>query len=106
MKTGLTNSAYEGVLDLAAPARIQHLVEFAIDDYRIRCITGLFIPDYPAVIRRNVVTLDFDAFINGNLEYTDASKYLDKFHSSIQTLYEGSIQERQRKLMEVVNDGE
>ncbi len=102
VKNTLFESPFDGVIENAALARTQHLVEFVIEDYRVRCVTGLFNPDYPAAIKRNVVTLDFDAFIQGGLTSEEVQKYLDKFHSSIKSLYEASILQKQRELMKII----
>ena len=103
VKSQLFESPFDGILEKAAQARTQHLVELVIDDYRVRCVTGLFNPDYPAVIKRNVITLDFDAFIQGGMSSEEVHSYLDKFHSSIVSLYEASILTKQRDLMEIVD---
>ena len=104
VKAALFESIYDGTIKNATQARTQHLVEFVIEDYRVRCVTGLFNPDYPASIKRNVVTLDFDAFIQGNADSHDVPSYLNKFHTSIQALYEYSILTKQREQMGLIKD--
>ncbi|MBQ7000986.1 MAG: TIGR04255 family protein [Oscillospiraceae bacterium] len=104
VKSSLFESAYDSAIENALQARTQHLVELVIDDYRVRCVTGLFNPDYPAAIKRNIVTLDFDAFIQGNVDSADVAAYLDKFHTSIQALYEESILSKQRDQMGLITD--
>jgi len=104
VKSQLFESPFDGILEKAAQARTQHLVELVIDDYRVRCVTGLFNPDYPAAIKRNVITLDYDAFIQGGMSSEEVHSYLDKFHSSIVSLYEASILSKQRELMEIVDE--
>ncbi len=104
VKNVLFESAYDDVISGGDQARTQHLAELIIDDYRVRCITGLFNPDYPAAIKRSIVTLDFDAFIQGNVESADVQGYLDKFHDTIQKLYEASIFAKQRELMGVIEN--
>lgn len=104
VKSTLFESAYDGTIENATQARTQHLVELVIDDYRVRCVTGLFNPDYPATIKRNIVTLDYDAFIQGNVDSSDVSEYLDKFHNSIQVLYEESILTKQREQMGLIEN--
>lgn len=99
VKQNLFESVYDDIIDDSLSARTQHLAEIIIDDYRVRCVTGLFNPDYPAAIKRNIVTLDFDAFIQGNVDSSDVANYLDKFHDSIQVLFEESILAKQREQM-------
>lgn len=104
VKSGLFESVYDGVIADSAQARTQHLAEIVVDDFRIRCVTGLFNPDYPAVIKRNVVTMDFDAFIQGNVNSSEVTGYLDKFHGAIQQLFEASILAKQREQMGMTSD--
>ena len=104
IKTKLYESLFENIVEGSSLARTQHLTELAIEDYRVRCVTGFFNPDYPAIIKRNIVTLDFDAFIQGNVESDEVETYLDKFHHSIQSLYEESISAKQREQMGLIND--
>ena len=103
IKASLLSSPYEDVLDDSSLARTQHLTEIAVDDFRVRCVTGYFNPDYPAPIKRYVVTLDYDAFIQGNADASEVSGYLDKFHDAIQMLFENSILQKQKESMVVVD---
>ncbi len=104
VKQNLFESVYDDIIDDSLSARTQHLAEIIIDDYRVRCVTGLFNPDYPAAIKRNIVTLDFDAFIQGNVDSSDVASYLDKFHDSIQVLFEESILAKQREQMGMIEN--
>ncbi len=104
VKGALFESPFDGVIESAMQARTQHLVEFVIDDYRVRCVTGLFNPDYPAAIKRNIVTLDFDAYTQGGMTLEEVPSYLDKFHSSIEALYDASILSKQREIMGIVGE--
>ena len=104
VKSNLFESTYNKAINDSSFARTQHLEELIIDDYRVRCVTGLFNPDYPAALKRNIVTLDFDAFIQGNVDSSMVESYLDKFHDSIETIFEYSILTKQREQMGIIND--
>lgn len=104
IKPALFESVYNSSIESALQSKTQHLTELIIDDYRVRCVTGLFNPDYPAAIKRNVITLDYDAFIQGNVDASDAVQYLDKFHNTIEKLYEDSIGAKQREQMGIIEE--
>lgn len=104
IKPALINSPYEGEIENSLLARTQHLTEIIVDDFRVRCVTGYFNPDYPAAIKRYVATLDYDAFIQGNADAAEVDNYLDKFHDAIQSFYEASILQKQKESMGIVND--
>lgn len=99
IRSALMESPLDRVVKEAALSRTKHLMEILVDDYRVRCITGYFNPDYPAPIKRHIVTLDYDAFIQGNADANEVDGYLDRFHSTIQMLFENSILQRQKERM-------
>jgi uncharacterized protein (TIGR04255 family) len=88
-------------VDDAEPSRIFHNMEFAFADpsFNLRFQFGVFNPDYPAPIRQRVFTLDFDAYCQGLLEVTEIPGLLDKYHATIQSLFERSITQKTREAM-------
>lgn len=80
-------------------ARLFHTLEFNFGDYNLRYRFGLHNPDFPAVIRRKVYTLDFDAYYQGIQERDEINANFDKFHIKIQQLFERSITDALRRKM-------
>jgi len=78
--------------------------ETVVDDYRIICRTGYMNPDYPATMRKHIYTLDYDAFVMGEVASNELKSYLDKLHATIQAAYENHITDSQRTRMEVIAD--
>jgi len=78
--------------------------ETVVDDYRIVCRTGYMNPDYPAPMRKHIYTLDYDAFVMGEVASYELKTYIDKLHAIIQTAYENHITDTQRTRMEVITD--
>lgn len=99
VKPALYSNAFGNVINEEQQTRTQHLVEWVIDDFRIRAVTGFFNADYPSTIRRKIVTLDYDAYIDGGAETSEVESYLDKFHEKIQQLFEAAITDKQRAQM-------
>lgn len=80
-------------------ARLFHTLEFNYGDFNLRYRFGMHNPDFPAVIRRKVFMLDFDAYCQGIQERDEINTNFDKFHTRIQELFELSITERLRGKM-------
>lgn len=104
IKAPLLGSPLENVVDGSQLSRTQHLTEIMVDDFRVRCVTGFFNPDFPAAIKRFIVTLDYDAFIQGNADVAEVDSYLDKFHAAIQSLFEQSILQKQKESMVIIDE--
>lgn len=104
VRASLLNNPLENNIEGAKLSRTQNLMEIMIDDFRVRCVTGYFNPDFPAEIKRYVATLDYDAYIHGNADVTEVGQYLDKFHDAIQSLFEGSILTKQKECMGIINE--
>jgi uncharacterized protein (TIGR04255 family) len=83
----------------ARPCRVFHDLEFAFDDFNVHFRFGLHNPDYPAPICQKVFVMDFDAYCRGLLEPSDISSNLDSYHRQIQGLFERSISETMRKVL-------
>jgi uncharacterized protein (TIGR04255 family) len=75
------------------------LLEFAFDDFGLTFQYGMHNPDHPAPIRRKVFVLDLDAYQAGPLEASEIALSLDKFHGRVQELFERSITDELRAIM-------
>lgn len=83
----------------AEPSRIFHNFELAFDGFNLRFQFGIHNPDYPAPIRQKVFVLDFDAYYKGLLEPGDIPGALDSYHLQVQRLFERSITDRTREIL-------
>lgn len=75
--------------------------ECLIDETRIRMQSGLFNPDYPAIIKRRHFVLDIDAYIDFPHQIRDVDKYFRDFHIKVQSMFESHITQKLRD--EVLN---
>ena len=57
-------------------------------------------PDYPAQIKKKIFILDMDVYFNGILNKSDILDHFPKFHSSIQDLFEDSITDAYRRILD------
>jgi uncharacterized protein (TIGR04255 family) len=105
--SGLVNpkmlSIFEVVEGKPKISRALHNLELAEDDFQLRFQFGMNNPDYPAPIKRKVFVLDLDAYRRGYFQPAELSGLLDRFHHRIQELFEMSITDRVRG---VLNDAE
>lgn len=83
----------------AKPTRIFHNFEVAYSDFNLRFQFGMHNPDFPAPIKRKIFILDYDASYMGLLDTSSIDTYLDKFHNSIQVVFEQNITDNFRKKM-------
>lgn len=84
--------------------RSMHMNEYRIDDMSLNFRYGMFNPEYPNFLKKNDFVLDFDFFTNDVIESVDnIIQILDKGHSEIQSLFESSITD---SLREVMNNNE
>ena len=80
-------------------SRAFHNLEHNFGDYNLRYQFGLFNPDYPAAIKKKHFVMDFDAYYEGVQEYQEIVNHLNKFHTSIQNMFEMSIKDDFRKIL-------
>ena len=92
---------FERFTDREHIRRLFNIAEFNFDDMQIKFQFGAPNPDFPAPIRRPFFVLDIDAYFQGLQEFGDISANIDRAHDRIQTLFEESITDR---LREVMND--
>lgn len=75
--------------------------EYLLDETKIRMQSGLFNPDYPAIIKRRHFVLDIDAYIDFPHQIRDVDKYFRDFHAKVQSMFESHITQKLRD--EVLN---
>lgn len=88
--------------DVKALSRAFHIVEFNYDGQNVKFQFGIANPDYPAPIKRRQFVLDIDSYFTGALTQEDVARSVDAAHEKIQSLFEESITERTRAIMEAV----
>ena len=80
-------------------------LELNFGDLIVRFQYGMHNPDYPAPIRKKKFILDYDAYYQGPMNLEDIKQSLDKFHLNIKAIFEQSIKNKLRILMEARNNG-
>lgn len=75
-------------------------LELNFADFNLRFQFGMPNPDYPASIRKRHFVLDLDAYHQGLQTFPEIPSSLDRYHDKIQYLFEASITD---KLREVLN---
>jgi len=85
----------------AEPSRIFNTYElvYPSQGFNMRFQFGLYNPDYPAPIRRRVFVLDYDAYFQGLIDAEDIPGTLDRYHEAIQSLFERSITNKTRGVL-------
>lgn len=93
-----------GIIDMHKDAqslsRAFHIVEFNYDGQQVKFQFGIANPDYPAPIKRRQFVLDIDSFFIGALTKDDVTRCVNAAHEKIQVLFEESVTEKTRSLME------
>ena len=81
--------------------RSMHLTEYRIDEMTMNFRYGMFNPEYPNSLKKKDFVLDFDFFSNDVIDSTDGIIHiLDKGHDVIQSLFEHSITDSLREVMD------
>lgn len=100
---GLLNSRLLGLFDFVPKSenlsRLFHVIEFNDSQSNLRFQFGMPNPDYPAIIRQKLFILDFDAYYQGLIEKEELADQLDRSHIKIQELFELSITDNLRTMM-------
>jgi uncharacterized protein (TIGR04255 family) len=82
-------------------SRVFHIVEFKFEQVQVKFQFGLPNPDFPAPIRRSMFVLDLDGVANGPQSLSESLENADLAHARIQRLFESSITDGLRELMNV-----
>ena len=92
-----------GIFDFATDqkylSRVFHILDYNYGDYSLRYQFGLANPDYPASIKQKAFVLDIDTYYQGLYDREEVSGSLDKFHEKSQTLFELSITDQFRRIL-------
>jgi len=70
--------------------------EYLEDEIKYRVQTGLFNPDYPAIIKRRHFVIDIDAYVDFPHKISDVENYLKDSHSGVQKMFESLITDKLR----------
>ena len=75
--------------------------EYLIEDMQLNFRFGMFNPQYPQIIRKNDYVLDYDCFIDEAITgYESIIDHITTGHDNIQRLFEDSITDQLRKVMD------
>ena len=81
--------------------RSMHMAEYRIDEMTMNFRYGMFNPEYPNPSKKNDFVLDYDFFSNDVIDSADGIiRVLDKGHYEIQALFESSITDSLREVMD------
>ena len=85
-------------------------LEYAVldKDLHVKLQYGYPNPDYPAVMKNEIFTIDIDAFSQGLIYDEDLEQMVDNMHSEVQACFEKMITDEYRKELdkEDIVDGE
>lgn len=80
--------------------RSMHMTEYRIDEMTMNFRYGMYNPEYPNYLNKNDFVLDYDFFSNDVIDSSDGIiRVLDKGHYEIQSLFESSITDSLREVM-------
>ena len=80
--------------------RSMHLAEYRFNNLVLNFRYGMFNPNYPSLLRTNSFSLDYDCFSNDAFSSSDdVLEVLRQGHDEIQRLFETSITDALRKVM-------
>ena len=82
--------------------RVFHILEYNYDGQAIKYQFGIANPDFPALIKRKQFVLDIDSSFNGIFNLTEIMQNIEESHVKIQELFEKSITDKTKELMEPV----
>lgn len=85
--------------DQYSVTRLFHIAGLKFDDLDMTFQFGLPNPDYPSVMRKPLFILDLDCHITSSHEFSESLINMDKAHSHIQTIFEASITDKLRSIM-------
>jgi uncharacterized protein (TIGR04255 family) len=81
--------------------RLFHIAELKIEELDVRFQFGMPNPDFPAIMKRPLFVLDFDAYVQTAHELNESIQHMEKAHTAIQSLFEDSITDKLRSKMNV-----
>jgi uncharacterized protein (TIGR04255 family) len=84
-------------------SRIFHIVEFRFEDLNVKFQFGLPNPDFPSAIKNPRFVLDLDGYVQGPQDYSEIIANIDLEHAQIQRLFEESITDELRRIMDATS---
>ena len=92
-----------GILDVPEEkrhiSRAFQVLELNFDEFNLKFQYGMHNPDFPAPIKKKIFVLDYDAYIDGLVMIDELPTQCEKFHNRIEYLFEKSITDRLRGIM-------
>ena len=81
--------------------RLSTTLEYSVEDkdINVRLIYGYLNPDYPAAIRKEIFTIDIDAYTQSIIFDDDLEKFIDDMHFEAQNCFEKMITDALRSEM-------
>ena len=76
-------------------------VDLTYNDFYVRFHYGMFNSEHPNPIARKEFVLDFDCYTKDEQDLSEVSTLLDRFHEKIKEMFECSILDDLRQIMEV-----
>ena len=74
-------------------------LELRYDNMNIRFQYGVQNPDYPSIIKKKEFILDYDAYLLSEQDISEIPTNLEKYHDTIELLFESSIKDGLRDKM-------
>lgn len=85
-------------------SRSMGVIELIRDDHGVLFQYGMYNPEYPNKIARKIFVLDYDCYINDNLNASEIKEKTKMLQSDEECLFESSINDGLREKMGVVID--
>lgn len=78
-----------------------HTAEYRVDEMTMNFRYGMFNPEYPNYLKKNDFALDYDFFSDNVIDSVDEIfQVIDRGHYEIQVLFEHSITDSLREVMQ------
>ncbi len=93
-----------GKTDLQSKAQLirsMHMSEYDVNTMRLNFRYGMYNPSFPDILRKNDFVLDFDCYTEDATDsLEEVLQHIDMGHQAIQSLFESSITDALRKVMQ------
>lgn len=87
-------------VDKSELSRLMGLIELKKSNHSIRFHYGWFNSEYPNIIAKKEFLLDYDCYTKNEIEISSVLSQIDVFHNSIKKLFEDSISDELKNVME------
>ena len=95
----MISSNIQFLVDAERCSRQVLLTHYTDDNWKLRIQSGIFNPDFPAVIKKSVFVLDLDCYLDTPHSISEVPKLVDSLHGEIQDKFESLITDNLRELM-------